>query len=203
MSFATPNITFFEHPTEVRDATISAGSLKFVDVTYVRINTPGDNLSCPEKKAESYIAQLDAQSSGVNPRMPREFYDLVVRKYEAHKAGKSPSHEGYLVTMWAAIGPSEVKNLHSMNTYTVEQISDWNDEAMRNYGANGRQLRDKARLFLESSDQKTQQITVLAEENKALKNVVDKMQEQIKELQAQMSEDRPKVGRPSKQLEAA
>lgn len=194
-----PLIKFDKVAVEDRDATIKAGRRITKDVDMVFIKQIGEKDETM-RNAEEWVKQLYEKAMGGNgnrPSIPMEWYEFANKSYENWKKGYEAPRTGTPVREWPILTPAQIQNLHSMNTYTVEEIAAWTENAVVMYGMGGRELRDKARLWLESGDAKAEQISALQVENKALKNQVEELAGQIKELMAEAAER--KAGRQRKE----
>jgi hypothetical protein len=187
-----PLIKFDKVAVEDRDATIKAGRRITKDVDMVFIKQIGEKDETM-RNAEEWVKQLYEKAMGGNgnrPSIPMEWYEFANKSYENWKKGYEAPREGTPVREWPILTPAQIQNLHSMNTYTVEEIAKWTENAVVMYGMGGRELRDKARLWLESGDAKAEQISALQVENKALKNQLSELAEQVQALQEASKEDK-------------
>lgn len=194
-----PMIKFAVEAREDREKTIEVGRLQHKDVDVVYIRQIGEKDETV-RDAEPWLAQLEAQtrsSYGDSPRTSMAWYEFAKNAYEKHKKGQSIVHEGFMVSEWPILKPGQVKNLHAMDTYTVEQIANWSESAIAMYGMGARELRDKAKLWLDSADSKAEKIQALSIENKELKDTLNKLLSEVKELRDEVRDDKPKRGRPS------
>lgn len=194
-----PMIKFAVEAREDREKTIEVGRLqhKDVDVVYIRQIGEKDEIV---RDAEPWLAQLEAQtraSYGDSPRTSQAWYEFAKNAFEKHKKGHSIVHEGFMVSEWPILKPGQVKNLHAMDTYTVEQIANWTESAIAMYGMGARELREKAKLWLDSADSKAEKIQALSIENKELKESLNKLLDEVKQLRDEVREDKPKRGRPA------
>jgi hypothetical protein len=108
-----------------------AGHSIYADVEMVEVIIPGDS------------------KSTWAGRVKQEHKDRWPREYEAFKKGQAVEHDGYPLKMWPPMTPALVATLGALNVYTVEQLAAVQDGALQNLGTGGRQLRDKAKMFLE------------------------------------------------------
>lgn len=197
-----PLIKFDKVAVEDRNATIEQGRRITNDVDMVYIKQIGEKDET-ERDAKEWIEQLRLKSSGADGRgatIPPEWYEFANKSYENWKKGYEAPRTGTPVREWPILTPAQIQNLHSMNTYTIEEISNWSENAMVMYGMGGRDLHAKARLWLESGDAKAEQIAAMKVENTALKEQLATLAAQVKELQDRANEDKPQR---SKQKEAA
>jgi hypothetical protein len=193
----TPAVRFEKEMVEDRNATIDAGRLVTKDVDMAYIKQIGEKDETPKIVSE-WLNQLYDQATGSNgnpPRIPMEWYERAKKLYENWQKGYETPLEGYPVREWAILTKSQVQNLHSMSTFTVEQIAGWTENSMAMYGMGGRELRDKAKIWLASGDSKAEQISALQVENETLKVQLKKMMGALEELRDEVresKEDKPR-----------
>lgn len=195
-----PLIKFDKVAVEDRDKTLDAGRRITKDVDMVFIKQIGEKDETM-RNAEEWVKQLYEKANGANgnrPSIPMEWYEFAKKAYENWQKGYDAPREGTPVREWPILTPAQVQNLHSMNTYTVEEIAKWTENAVVMYGMGGRELRDKARLWLESGDAKAEQIQALQVENKSLKQKLEELADQVRALQDGAKEEK-KLGRPRKE----
>lgn len=188
-----PAIRFGKVAKENRNKTIEMGRLVTEDVDMVYVKQIGEKDEV-ERVAREWIDQLKSQAIGRNgmpPSIPMEWADKAETLYANWLKGHETPEDGYPVRNWPILTPSQVTNLHAMNTYTVEQVSMWNESAIGMYGVGGRDLRDKAKLWLESGDAKAEQIQALQVENDDLKNKLSSLFDEVKAMRAEMQADKP------------
>lgn len=193
-----PAIRFLKVAREDRNKTIEMGRMVTYDVDMVYVKQIGekDEVECI---AKDWIAKLRGKAIGINgipPSIPMEWVDRAERLYENWQKGYETPEEGYPVRNWPILTPAQVTNLHAMSTFTVEQIASWNESAIGMYGVGGRDLRDKAKLWLDSGDAKAEQIQALQVENDSLKTQLAGLIDEFKALKKEVQEDKPQRGRP-------
>lgn len=106
----------------------------FDAVEMVRLLIPGDPRNSPVSRvSEEHIA-----------RFPGE--------YKAFRAQEEFSESGTRIDDWSVLTQAQRYSLKAMNLFTVEQIANLSDEQMQNIGMGARQLRDRAKMFLEVSE---------------------------------------------------
>lgn len=205
-----PLIRFEKVATEDRNASIQAGRriTKDVDMVFVKQIGEKDEVM---RDANEWIKQLYEKASGDNgmkPSIPMEWHEFAKKSYDSWQKGYEAPRDGTPVREWPILTPAQVQNLHTMHTFTVEEIAKWTENAVVMYGMGGRELRDKARLWLESGDAKAEQIQALQIESKSKDEQIRKQGELIEQLSqrlAALEDDKPHRGRrkDSAQLEEA
>jgi hypothetical protein len=189
-----PAIRFGKVAKEDRNRSIEMGRLVTTDIDMVYVKQIGEKDEV-ERVARDWIDQLKAKAIGVNgmpPSIPMEWADKAELLYSNWQKGYETPEDGYPVRNWPILTPAQVTNLHAMNTFTVEQISQWNESAIGMYGVGGRDLRDKAKLWLESGDAKAEQIHALQVENDDLKTKLSTLIDEFKALKQEVQNDKPK-----------
>lgn len=122
---------FFTEAVRMDFKSKQAGRDIFEDREFVRILIPGDRRSAPVEPVNDAHIQ----------RWPRE--------YEAFKAGKAAPVEGTPLSDWPQISRSRVEELAFFHIRTVEQLAAVHDVQLQQLGMGARELRERAKLFLE------------------------------------------------------
>lgn len=73
------------------------------------------------------------------------------QQYDAFKRGMEPTTEGTPLEEWSAITASTALNLRGHNIKTVEQLAGVSDAVLQDVGIGGRDMRERARNFLEAA----------------------------------------------------
>ncbi len=196
-----PVVRFGKIAQEDRNATIQAGRLITVDVDMVYVKQIGerDETEC---NAKEWLEKQRAKTYGMNgtePTLPESWFERYEKCYTNYLKGFQNQPDGYPVREWAILTPSQVTNMHSMETFTVEQVAGWTETAVARFGFGGRELKNKAQLWLQSGDQKAEQINALQIENSTLKTQLEKLMEDVQLLKNANEEDKPRRGRPPQQ----
>lgn len=145
-------------------------------VDFISIRVPGDKLSSIYRP----VREKDKQ------RFPEHW-----RRYQARQ--DQDDVDGVLLEDWPGVTTAQVEELRYFNVRTLEQLvsmSDGNAQGMM--GING--LKERARAYLEASE--TQ-----AAAEKAL--AADKEIAELKAQVAELMKDKPKRGRPPKEVKDA
>lgn len=124
---------FFMQPVEDEAATAKEGRPIFTDQEYVEILIPGDRLSKP----------VFPVSDEHRKRWPQA--------YEAFRRGHDHVTHGTPLEQWPPLTSARVMELKSINILTVEDLAGLADRAIAQLGPDGRQLREKARAFLDAA----------------------------------------------------
>jgi len=160
------------------------------DVIRAYIMQPGSR-DVFEIDAEAWLAQIRAKVlDDAHDAYPQEWVDQFFKKCELFKAGQEAPVNGTHVREWPHLSPAQVQNLVAARIITVEDVAALTEEALSRVGMGSRELREKAREWLEKRD-----LTKSAlQENEALKSQLADLTARLAELEA----DKPKRGRPAK-----
>lgn len=147
---------FFMQPVEDELATAKEGRPIFTDQEYVEVLIPGDRLSKP----------VFPVSDEHRKRWPQA--------YEAFRRGHDHVTHGTPLEQWPPLTSARVMELKSINILTVEDLAGLADRAISQLGPDGRQLREKARAFLDAAAGGAT-VAAQAQEIAALREQVDRL----------------------------
>lgn len=170
---SAPLIAFEQRAEEDRTATIEAGRLVSKDVDYVIIRTPGSK-DTVEKIATEWLDQCDKEARAIPPRYPKEWAAGHRENHRRWKEGLEVVPEGFPMRNWAGASAAHVANCARANILTVESLAMANEDALGMIGMGGRQLKERAKAWLDSSKGN------VGEELAALRNRVGDLEEQLK-----------------------
>ena len=122
---------FFTEAVKLEFKSQQEGRPIYEEREFVRILMPGDRLSAP----------VEPVNDDHKARWPKE--------YAAFKAGIEAPIEGIPLKQWPQVNTSRVKELAHFNIHTVEQMASVSDAHIQNLGMGARELRERAKLFLE------------------------------------------------------
>ena len=158
-------VAFGLHPVLDRGKSDVAGHDVYKDVEFIKIVVPGD------RKSE-FFQPADASH---RRRFPQA--------YAAFKQRETNPTEGMPIQNWAPISRSMAMTLKALNVDTVEALAAVHDGHVDKIGTNGRELREKARAWLE--DAKSGAATAkVAAEKQALQDQIASLQAQVAAIQA-------------------
>jgi len=166
-----------------------AGHPIYEEVDFITVRVPGNSLNVVERKV----------LPGDKIRFPRHW---------AHyqNTNSNDGVEGTLIEEWPIISRSSAQELRHLGFKTVEQIAGASDTHINNLGMSaGMQphtLRDKARAFLAAAANTAEAQAAISERD-ALRNEMAALKQQMAEFAAQVEADKPRRGRPPRELEAA
>lgn len=143
-----PYVRFECRSIEDTDASIEAGHYVGKDVDFVLI-TPIGSKDVVEREVQSWFEKLVVDIK--NQRIPQEWLDLYKKTYSAWKADEDAPINGMPLNQFPLIQPTMMKTLQSLGVMSVEDLAGCNDETLVRIGMGSRDLRDKARNYLESA----------------------------------------------------
>jgi hypothetical protein len=155
-----PFIVFEQRAIEDRNASIAAGGLVMRDVDYVIVRQVGCK-DTVEKEAEGWLA--DIEKAAAQGTYPGEWVRHFREKYAAFKAGQAEPELGLSVRQWPSLSKAQAENLIAAGVRTVEDVAVMNEPTMQRVGMGARELKGKAKAYVESRDQNkaAEQITAL------------------------------------------
>lgn len=163
---------FFMKPVQNHAKSAEEGRPIFEDVEFIEIMIAGDAKS----QVESKVSQKHID------RWPRE--------YEAFKNGLEATVTGTPITEWPAITASRAAELKALKIFTVEALAEIPDTAIQRIGMGGRDLVTKAKAYIEAAKDGAA-VERYAKDNESLRNEVDMLKEQLKELSASIDKKKP------------
>lgn len=155
-----PFIVFEQRAVEDRNASIAAGGLVMRDVDYVIVRQVGCK-DTVEKEAEGWL--VDIEKAAAQGTYPGEWVRHFREKYHAFKAGQAEPELGLSVRQWPSLSKAQAENLIAAGVRTVEDVAVMNEPTMQRVGMGARELKGKAKAYVESRDQNkaAEQITAL------------------------------------------
>lgn len=156
----------------------------FKDVPYLWIRFPGDR----NREVKRRVDMRGVRGIPDPERFPRQ-WALFQNQQEQVQEG-TPLEE------FAPLSRSIALNYKGLNIFTVENLAAVPDSALSGMGHGAREHRDQAKAWLEAAKDSAA-TTKLAQENKVLKDEIEALKQQFKDL----SDDKPKRGRPRKNAE--
>lgn len=158
-------VQFYIESVRDDEASLEEGRPIYKDKEYVKIIPVGD-------KNTVVCRPIDLNGSGSVPpdniRWPSQ--------YAAFKNQQQQVTEGTPLEQWPPLTKSQVLMMKAVNVHTVEQLCQVSDQNLGNLGMGARDLREKAKVYLESAKNGAlpmaaqQEITDLKQQIEALKN---------------------------------
>ena len=166
-------------------------------VTFILVTPHGHHGDPMEFIATEFIDRKirEAKSGMYNMVWAQEFKAAL----DAYKEGKALPRSGTPLATWERILKSRREGL-SMRFPTVEDLAAVPDSSLGDIGLDGRVLRDLARGDIQAKKDLSPIVRELAdakEDNRRLQEQVDKLMQRMEK----MEDDKPKRGRPSRELE--
>ena len=159
----------------------TAGRPIFKDVPFIRITIPGDVNNVIERQ----VSESDKK------RYPRAWAE--------YQRGEVQGLSGTPLEQWPQITRSQVKEAKYFECHTVEQLATLNDAACQRLGMGFRELREKAKAYLNLSTESAAN-QAQAEENEKLRKEMAELRELIQAGATGAAAER-KPGRPKKETE--
>lgn len=159
-------VQFFKHPVKDEAASLEAGRPVFKDTDYVRIMTPGDKTSMPERP----VREQDRQE--------------YRRAWQAYQQNQSAPMEGTPLKEWPGITRAQVEELAYFNVHTVEQLASISDGNAQNMGP-VLALRQRARDYIERAKSEAPAQALRAQLDEA-NSQRDAMKRQLDEMSAKL-----------------
>jgi hypothetical protein len=161
---------FFTEAVKLEWKSRQEGRPIFEDREFVRILIPGDRRSMAvEPVGEAHQA-----------RWPRE--------YEAFRAGREAPLEGTPLSEWpvSLMSPARVQELAYFNLRTVEQLAAVNDAQLQSLGMGARELRERARMWLEVAAKGAGPIERLISRNEELTLETERLTRDLRAANAEL-----------------
>lgn len=156
---------FFEEPVKNETKTSEAGYPVYDSLPRVRLFVAGD----PYNQVTHPLD--DAQKE----RFPIEYKAWVEKKTAMHISGTP-------LRQWPLLGPAEIASFEEMKIFSVQALAQIPDSSLqRAYGL--REWRDKAKAWLDSAGDHNAAVRY-AEENRALRDDIAALKDQMAELVA-------------------
>jgi hypothetical protein len=186
-----PYVEFKQVAVEDRQATIEAGHRVTKDVSMAFIMQPGSKDQV-EKVAEEWLAQIKRKMlSGAPDAYPPEWVDAFQKKFDMWKQGIEAPLNGTSLRQVTFLSPATVENYIAMRVLTVEDLAALDEVAIQHAGMGARADRDKARAWLTSAEDQgkaAEQIAALSATVETMKTQMEALQEQNRNLVAQLAD---------------
>jgi len=182
-----PYVRFELQTVEYRD---NNGNAQFRDEERILI-TPAGSKDVHIARAEDWLANKERMARDNPPKYNSAWVQRFRSDFELWRKGHQVPEHGTSIRSWPVASPSEVKRCLDANVLTVEDLAQANEPALQRLGMGGRQLKDKAALWLTERagpGQAVQQVEALKVENAALKERIDGMQETLHEMSQRIAE---------------
>ena len=144
-----PFVVFEQRAVEDRNASLEAGGIVMRDVDFVVVRQVGCKDTF-EKEAAEWLADIDRAAAGGS--YPSDWARHFREKYNAFKAGQTEPELGLSVRQWPSLSKAQVENLIAAGVRTVEDVAAMNEPAMQRVGMGARELKSKAKAYLDSRE---------------------------------------------------
>ena len=174
-----PHVIFERRAEEDRQASIEAGRYVSRDVDYA-IVTPSGSKDRVERVVVDWFSMLAGEVRA--ERWPQAWLDQLKSGYEAWVRGQTPPEFGTPLATWPALSPAQVKNWAQVGLRTIEELAEANEEALSAYGMGARDMKSRAKLFLENDGDSAALVAKL----RASEELIASMQVRMESLEAQL-----------------
>lgn len=156
---------FFTNTIPDPAATKEAGRPKFKEMECVEITHPADKNSKKVFPALEIIATAEDEFG--NP-VHATYASKFPEQYRAYKEGRTQTMSGTPLSAAPFLTPGRVLELNALRVHTVEQLAALDGQNLKNIGPGGRDLKNQAVAYIETSKTNADYASVAAE-NAALK----------------------------------
>ncbi len=182
-----PYVEFEIRPVEDRTQSELQGHVVYRDEIFA-IVTPAGTRDRLEKVAEEWIRNLE---EGVRQeRIPAEWPRAFRHKLETFKESGETPLDGTPLNTMTTLTPAQVRNCLNANIRTVEDLAAATEEAIGRMGMGGRDLKQKAKAWLDAASGKgktAEELNKLRVENETLNNQVATLTENLEALKTQVA----------------
>lgn len=163
---------FYDKAVQDRKETEIQGRAVFKNVPFVEILIPG------------------APNQRPNLRATDEYKARFPKAWGAYLERKKGLADGTPLEQWPYLNAAQVAELKHAGVYSVEQLSAVADGNLKNLGLHGRDLRDRAKQFLQgSSDTERELRETAVEQARKIANLEAKIEQLLKGGEAPASQD--------------
>jgi len=146
----------------------------FKDQAYITIMFPGD-----KTRKISRRVQMNPMESAPFPPDPERF----PKQWAAFQSQQEQPVTGMPIDQWAPLTKSMAAELKANRVFTVEQLSAVPDSALHTLGMGGRELREKAQVWLKQAESGAETLRLTAE-NAQLRSDLELLKAQVAEIAA-------------------
>lgn len=181
-------VEFFNNPILQTFQSEKEGRPIYKDVPFISMDFPGD-------KSKRVCKAVQMEPTTTKPSDPQRF----PKQWEAFKNQQEQVMEGTPITEWPPLSKSQALELKAMKIHTVELLASLPDSSLNFMG--GRELREKAKIYLETAKTGSISTQVMAELNQ-LRAEIALLRQQKAIVEPEAREEivaSPRRGRPPKQ----
>lgn len=186
-------VTFERVAVEDKAASLREGHYIARDVDYVNV-TPPYSKDIWKAKVSQWFDNMKQDVQ--NGRLPREWMDGYIRKYEAWKNGQEIPLEGTAIKGWGVISPAQQETLIRLNILTVEDLAGVTDEGAKRIGMGAMELKNKAKAWLAQLNDRgplTLEMAAVKQENAVLKGSIEALTAQVERLTQALNQREARV----------
>jgi len=189
-----PYVQFRVEALEVKDEN---GHITFKNKYWADV-VPAGGKDIVVKDAEEWISQLRTKGETRGPfdsnaSEYRTWFEHFSKLLAQFKAGEEMTTTGTPLRAILAFTKAEIAQAEAIRIYSLEELAQANEEALRHMGIGARAMKDKAVQLLASKGENH-----LAEENAALRVKLEALEARIEDMIAAGMKMPGKVGRPRK-----
>ncbi len=174
-------VRFFIHPVDLEYQSKLEGRPVCEDREHIEIIPIGD----PKTVTVRESTEKDRQK--------------FIQEYDRFKRGEGGKHVGTPLSEWPYMRPSLIRQLNYLNIFTVEHLSQCDDQSMQRIGPGAREIVAAAVAYLERAKD-VGVTTKYAMENERLKDELERVKEQVSKLVAEKPTDHYQDYRPEAPL---
>lgn len=150
------------------------------DVDFAFIMQPGSRDQV-ERVATDWLEMIKTKNLEASPdAYPDEWVRGFHEKYKAWSEGQEIPLDGTSVKEWPVLSPAQAENFIALRILTIEDVVAMSEDALGRYGMGGRELREKAREWLQGKDVTKN----VMHENEELKKQLAEMSERLAQLES-------------------
>jgi hypothetical protein len=167
-----PNVRFYVDEKEDKVATHNVGFLQYRSVEMCEIRFPAD-------RQRTLVRPAHAECTKINGRKIT-YADRFPDAYQRFKQGLAPVVSGMPLAELGWLDGAKRKTLNALGIYTVEQLASLEGTALSNLGMGGREIKEKAKAFLENARDSSTAVRLAAE--------VEALKAQLAQVQSEKAE---------------
>ena len=181
-----PYVEFEVRPVEDRSASEAEGHLVYRDEVFA-IVTPAGTRDRLEKVAKDWIEGL--KEGAQQDRIPHSWVEAYQHKLSLFMTNQEVPLDGTPIQSMTTLSPAQVKNCLNANIRTVEDLAEATEEAMLRIGMGGRELKQKAKAWLDTvskNGKPAQELNDLRVKTATQDTQIEELTKTVATLQAQL-----------------
>jgi hypothetical protein len=115
-------------------------------------------------------------------------------EWDAYKAGKEQRISGTPIELLPGLDKGRADSLKTVYIYTIEQLAEASEPAMRAIGMGAMELVNRAKAYMQKN---TAEVSSLKAENNELRGMIETLRAQVQALAAPRKGGRPRKSQPS------